>query len=184
MPLAPILAEGEAGGAVIGFSRRHFTVPPVGGGLFRIHSAVDTLRVTGENFDHATGEGGIEANLAGGKVGKLEVNFKVLDPNLPLVLFLRHWKTEDSSVRMRITVDGDDELGGLGGAVIERHIDSKMISGGSENVTQIVLRSKDFGSYEFFNYLRLGLNRLRIELAASDGDANRCGYVLHSIAVA
>jgi hypothetical protein len=160
---------------VVGFNPSHFTVRPFDGKPFRVHSGMNNLCVMGRRFAERHEDVGLAADLSSKKTAELHVYFKSLDPEQQLVLFMRHWKLNETGIHVSVRINDT--------AVVERHVDSAMIADGSQNVTTVILRNTDFGSYEFFDYLKLGLNHLHIRVRAEDPEANSCGYVLHTLAI-
>jgi hypothetical protein len=116
---------------------------------------------------------GITADLSSGGTASLQIMFKVIDTDEEYALILKHWKTTDAGVAIVIDING---------VQIVRHVDELEGEGGANNVTKIPLRSFDFTSTNYHDYLRLGLNRISVTASAEDS-TSACGYVLRALAV-
>jgi hypothetical protein len=99
---------------------------------------MNNLCVMGRRFAERHEDVGLAADLSSKKTAELHVYFKSLDPEQQLVLFMRHWKLNETGIHVSVRINDT--------AVVERHVDSAMIADGSQNVTTVILRNTDFGS--------------------------------------
>jgi hypothetical protein len=177
LALDPIGAESSNNGAIVGFARSQFIAQPASDKTFSIKSAANKLYVTGEGFDApADGDSPLKASFASlSTPTALHLNFKIVDPDQDYSLYLKHWKTTDNGCKLTITINGD--------ATLVRHIDSTEAGGGSDNVMKIWLRNRDYTSVEFYDYLKLGLNRIDIVVEPEDPAKPPCGYALRACAI-
>ncbi|MCR9255378.1 MAG: hypothetical protein NXI16_04705 [Alphaproteobacteria bacterium] len=179
LALEPIVGEGAEAGAMIGFALDKFACGPSTSDGFRIHSGLNNLIVTGKGFEHpqigSDKRYGLQADLADGKEASFKVYFKVIETEAELVLFARCWRVEGPGVHLKFDINGILSF--------YQYVDSGVAEAGSDNVLTITLRQKDFSSYEFFDYLKIGLNEIDVTVTCSDNKAKSSKFVLHSIAI-
>ncbi len=183
LALDPIDGVGADNGAALGFSpemvcRRH--VPTYG--TFRAVSPANTLALRGRGFLPPAKDTPLKAELSSDGKASLEVFFKILDTDEEYSLIFKHWKSDDLGCMLTFDINGF--------VGITRLVDDREGEGGSNNVTAIALRSTDFTSTDYHDYLHLGLNRIKITITAAmatgadaDDPAPPCGYVLRALAV-
>jgi hypothetical protein len=178
LALDPIVAEGPDNGAVVGFVKSQFYVPPDSAQGFGITSTANNLLVTGTDFQSpSTNDALMTADLNNGKTATMNVAFKILDDETDFTLFLKHWKTGDQGCILTITVNGSADA-------IVRHVDSLEAGSGSDNLMRVTLRSKDYVSNDYYDYLVPGLNTVTIVLAADDpASTSGCGYAIRALAI-
>jgi hypothetical protein len=178
LALDPILCEGPENGAVIGFVNAEPRAMANGGSCLVATAGANTLYAFTAGFTApADSDAVLTANLSASATAQLTLRFKIADALNSYALFLKHWKDADAPVLLSISVNGN--------APILRHVDSRENGSGSDNVTTIMLRNRDYSSNDFVDYLQLGLNEIVIQVAiskdAASGDA--ICYALRSIAI-
>jgi hypothetical protein len=175
LSLAPVAFAGPGNGAVMGFVLSEFITPP-SAGPFRVKSAANNLYVSqGAGFDAMTSDDSVltASHVTTAAPASLTVQFKVIDPLLELSLHLKHWKTTAAGCLITLVVNGQ---------TITRHIDAMNAGSGADNITTITLRSRDYTSPDYYDYLIMGVNTLTLTIAPSDGNAT-AGYALRALAV-
>jgi hypothetical protein len=197
--LDPLLNTDSAPSAIIGFVPRQFLVPPVPATAdpsdpvpFKIISTGNNLLITDTTDyanDHLTsadagaGFAASETALTAAFTDNctsltMSVNFKLLDTDTAYKLFMKHWKSSDTGVRMTIVVNGDQD------SQIVLYIDALEAEGGESNLSSIALRDLSFGSTDYHDYLQLGLNQLDITLTPlSSGNPSKCGYHIRALSI-
>jgi len=197
--LDPLLNTDSSPSAIIGFVPRQFLVPPVPATAapadpepFKIISTGNNLLITDTTdyaSDHLTpadagaGFAAAETALTAAFTDNctsltMSVNFKLLDTGTAYKLFMKHWKSSDTGVRMTIVVNGDQDN------QIVLYIDALEAEGGESNLSSITLRDLSFGSTDYHDYLQLGLNQLDITLTPiTSGNPGKCGYHLRALSI-
>jgi hypothetical protein len=175
LALKPIVALGSGNGAVIGFVKSEFIAPP-GPNPFRIKSSANNLYVTnGTNFSAPSGEDSVlSATVTASAPASFTVQFKIDDPAIELALHLKHWKTGDGDCKITLTMNGED--------TVVRYVDAMKAGSGADNLTTVILRSRDYTSQDFYDYLRMGLNRIDVAVTPAEGSES-CGYALRALAI-
>lgn len=108
----------------------------------------------------------------------LTLYFKITDSVSEYNLYLKHWKTQATAVRIDIVVNN------LTGSPITKYVDAFEGEGGENNLHVIALRDLDFTSVSYHDYLQLGLNSITLTLSPIDGDySSVCGYQVRAISV-
>lgn len=154
--LDPLDAGAGVNGAVIGFVEGKFLYPPAYGQSFRIASDDNNLLVRGTGFDPA-----MQTDFSHGAV-TLDVYFKLLDADADIQLHLKHWKVGDLGATMTLAING---------TTLTTHVDGTESS--DQSYTSVTLRRKDFASVEYCDYLRLGLNTLKLTITGPAGAVYR-----------
>ena len=177
--LDPIQDEGLANGAIVGFVPSQFMVAPKAGGEFKIASGANNVLITGTGFESfANSNAPLSARIGGlGPVG-MSVEFKIADSDLELTLFFKHWKKSSKGCILTIVVNENPP--------ITRHVDSFESGNGTDNVTRIILRHKDYTSPDFYDYLVMGLNKIAITYAVAPDpaiDPPESVYVIRALAI-
>jgi hypothetical protein len=182
LALDAIPGEGPDNGAIVGFNRREFIKPPAGSAGFRIKSTVNNLYVTGAGFNAPVSDNApMETDFSDGEV-EVNVAFKVISRTDEYALILKHWKTRAAGCRVSIVVNGDTEN------AITRHVDALEAGNGADNIISIILRSRIDMTSDYFDYLQLGLNTLKLTIipsyeAGETGVTESCGYALRALAI-
>lgn len=177
LALRPITRAGSGNGAIIGFVKSEFIIPPGASPVeFRLTSAARNLYISkGKGFDTLAGNDAVltAGNISANFPASFLLRFKVIDPDLELSLHLRHWKTTNVGCLMTLNINGH---------VITRHVDTANAGGGSDNVTTITLRSLDYTNPDIYDYLTVGMNEIVVTIMPADGKA-LCGYALRALAI-
>jgi hypothetical protein len=175
LSLEPITSTGIGNGAVVGFVQTEFIAPP-SANKFRLKSSANNLYISqGTGFDAPADDDSVltAENISSSTPASLLVQFKITDPDIELTLHLKHWKTTPAGCALTIDVNGQS---------IMRHIDSMNASGGTDNITSITLRTRDYTSPEYYDYLVMGLNVISVSIAPSVSGST-CGYALRALAI-
>lgn len=177
LALDPISADPGDSGAIVGFVPSQFVAPPAAGQSFQIKSAANNLLVTASGFDVPASEDAPlqVAALTSKAPATLRAAFKIADTEEIYALFLKNWKLTQGGCVLNIHVNG--------GGPIVRHVDSAESGSGSENVTQVILRHRDYTSSEFYDYLVMGINELEITISPAE-PATSSGYAIRALAIA
>ncbi|UNK48538.1 hypothetical protein MNR01_12350 [Lysobacter sp. S4-A87] len=86
--------------------------------------------------------------------------FKVTDTVGEVSLYLKHWKHDAAAVRLDIKVNEFD--------LPAQYVDAKQGVGGMSNRTQIILRSVDYMAEDFCDYLKVGLNEIKVTVSTAE----------------
>ncbi|HEV7228019.1 hypothetical protein [Brevundimonas sp.] len=168
--LDPILSGDGDNGAVVGFIKSKFLAPPGTTTAFKILSDANNLQVEGSGFDATM-------TTAGGKTtSSLTVHFKILDATTDYALFLKAWVAKAGSCLLSFTFNGDPD------STVTRRVDALEGQGGENNLISVVMRNKDYTSNDFHDYLKLGANRIDIQIAA-DGSGAAAPFALKALAI-
>lgn len=175
LALDPVVEEGSRNGAVVGFLKAQFlSLPPTAVDGFRIKSAANNILVTGSGFaPPATYSAPMTADLKSGAV-TFNIFFKVIGALENITLFLKSW-ISDSSSRCYLAIN----VNGL--STIYRHIDATENGDGSDNVTAVTLRSQDFSSPDFYDYVLMGLNQITVTVSPSSDPTHQSAPGVYSI---
>ena len=180
--------------AIIGFIPRRFVVlpnPATGTSdatLFKIISSANNLLVEDTTqypspCDPGAGFTSYETYLAANfspncLVLQMTVYFKVIDTANYYTLYLKHWKTDVTGVKLTLVINNDANM------TITKYVDSIEAEGGENNLLSIVLRDLDYSSVDYHDYLQLGLNSIQITIEPIGGVyVAGCGYQLRAISV-
>jgi hypothetical protein len=175
LSLEPITQPGMGNGAVVGFFLTEFIAPPTAK-PFRLKSTANNLYISqGTGFDALAGDDSVltAEQITAAKPASFITQFKIMDPDIELSLHLKHWKTQAGSCALTITVNGKTIL---------RHVDSLQASGGTDNITTISLRTRDYNGPEYYDYLVMGINTITVSIAPSVS-TDTCGYALRALAI-
>ncbi|WP_104666954.1 hypothetical protein [Ensifer adhaerens] len=180
--LHPIIADGPGNEAIVGFAPLEFARAPDASGAFRIFSGANNIYVTGAGFTEFTqSDGVLRADLGPkNKTASLSVSFKIADTEKEFSLYLKHWTTTQAACTLTIVINKNVRN------PIIRRVDASDASSGSDNITKVILRDKDYASADYYNYLRTGLNELDIVIGPLDGNPSgewSCGYALRALLV-
>ncbi|MGJ4953737.1 hypothetical protein [Bradyrhizobium sp. HKCCYLS20291] len=170
--LDPILDHGLDNGAVLGF------LPGTAIALAnsdKFISGSNNLQVVGTGFTVPTTQAApMLASVTSAAGASLTLNFKIVDPDAPLSLHLKHWVKSDGPCKLTISYNG---------AFTETHyVTAKEAEGGNDNVLEITLRNKSYGSVEYRDCLILGCNTVVIQISPADG-STAAQYALRAIAL-
>lgn len=164
--LNPLLPKVHS--SVIGFVDNDFVVEP-NSGPFEAVSSSNNLYVCSNDSTVSRGDLGLEVTK-----GKsiLSVNFKINDTFDDYHFFLKHWiKSENSNVLLKIKVNQR--------SVIDNVQLSLEGQGGQNNITEISLRNLRYASVDYHDYLRVGLNKVEIEIDIEDDNI----YFLRALSI-
>ncbi len=180
--------------AIIGFIPRRFVVLPVpvtgtsDAIPFKIISAANTLLVQdtteypipcdpGAGFNSS--ETVLAANFSSNCLAlQMTVYFKVIDTANSYILFLKHWKSGVTGVKLTLVINNDADM------IITKYVDAIEAEGGENNLLSIVLRDLDYSTVDYHDYLQLGLNSIQITIEPIGGVyVADCGYQLRAISV-
>ncbi|SFM84728.1 hypothetical protein [Nitrosomonas communis] len=184
LALDAIGGPGTNNGAALGFSPDVIARRPVTpNGAIKMVSPTNTLALRGAGFLLPALDTPLKANVCAGGIATLNLFFKVADIEDEYSLIFKHWKADEAGCLLTIDINGL--------ITVTRLVDDREGEGGSSNVTEIVLRSTDFTSIDYHDYLRLGLNQITIKITEAppkhsdpDDPAPPCNYVLRALAVA
>jgi hypothetical protein len=169
----PLLALDPLSGslpAVIGFVPDQFAVAPTSsGGDFAIAADANNLLVRGSGF---TSVMATDFPASAGSSAQITVYFKVIDTNSDINLSLKNWVVGMPCL-LTIVVNGQSTL--------YRYVDAPETSGGSDNITVVSLRYKNFASVNYCDFLQMGLNEVSITITPTAKTATT--YQLLAIAV-
>jgi hypothetical protein len=183
LALDPIVSAGSRNGAIIGFVKGEFVAAPASDGApFRAKSGSNTLYATGQGFDAPATNDAVLSSTAvtAAAPAKLTLFFKVTDEMVELALHLKHWKLGDAGCVVTIAINEADPARPV--SPIVRHVDARESGGGTDNLISIMLRSKDYTSNDFYDYLVVGLNTIVVTISPAQGQTT-CGYALRAIAI-
>jgi hypothetical protein len=107
---------------------------------------------------------------------ELTLYFKILDSVGDYALFLKSWKAGATGVKLTLVINGETET------TIVKYIDAREAEGGDNDLTRISLRDLDFTSIDYHDYLRLGLNAIRITMEPM-GPPETCRYQIRALSV-
>ncbi len=195
--LDPIISPTGRGrsSAIIGFLPHRFFIAPVQATAsakpvnFKTLSSTNNLLIS-----DTTQYGSLTANDAGAgfsasdaslsaqftencKTLQLTVNFKIADVINDYTLYMKHWKSGSKGVVLNIIINGYTDN------ALTKYVDSSEAEGGESNLLSIALRDLDFGSIDYHDYLKLGLNTIVVNITPIDGDVANGGYQVRAISV-
>ena len=186
LALEPLPTREEDGGAIIGFVRSQFLAEPDNKQGFSIKSTANTLYAVGTGFTTpASGDAPMTADVTNAPA-TMTVYLKVDDADSDLSLHIKHWKVTPAGCLMTIEINPPPSANGVpANDPITRHIDSFEAGSGTDNVTEVILRRKDYASGDFYDYLQLGLNTITIQIASLDTSKSpaQCVYAIRALAV-
>jgi hypothetical protein len=169
LPLYGLDPLSGAGPAVIGFVPDQFVVAPTSSGSpFAIAADANDLLARGTGFTSV-----MATDFSAGAV-QLTVYFKVIEPNTDISLSLKNWLEGTVPCKLTIAVNGQTPL--------VRYVDAPETSGGSDNITVVTLRYKDYTSVNYCDYLQMGLNQVSITIAPT-ASTPATSYQLLAVAV-
>ncbi|KAG0183958.1 hypothetical protein DFQ28_000390 [Apophysomyces sp. BC1034] len=176
LALEPIVSSGSRNGAIIGFVPSEFFLSAGQSKPFRLKSNVNNVYITnGTGFAAQSDDDSVltASNITESAPASMTIQFKAVNPNLELTLYLKNWKTTSTACKLKFTINGQD---------IYRTVDSEFASTGDDNLTRVQLRVKDYVGSEYYDYLVMGLNTINLTITPADG-ASSCGYALRAIAL-
>lgn len=83
---------------------------------------------------------------------------KVVDTVDDYVLFIKHWKAGSGGVVITLVINSDTAN------PIKKYVDENMTEGGEKNLLSITLRNQDYASFDYHDYLQLGLNAIQMTI--------------------
>jgi hypothetical protein len=188
MGLDPLGVNSDA--AIVGFIPSKF-IPPVSGTApapqtFKTISATNDLIIE-NTTDYSKGD------ISGFTVSQtcltalwsdaqdfayqITLFFKIIDSVNDYTLYIKHWLTKTTGVRLQVVVNGDTSN------TITKYVDAIEGEGGDNNLLSIALRNLDFASIEYHDYLRLGLNSVTITMEPIDQGWSSCGYQIRAVSI-
>ena len=167
--LDPIQDGRADNGAAIGFLEpSKFLAVPRDGKPFKILSDGNVLQVAGTGFDEP-----MSTRFSNGDV-TLSIAFKIVDQSFDYVMFFKHWNLGAVGCQLSLVFNGNTA------SPVIRHVDSQEGQGGDDNLDAISLRSSDYTSIDYHDYLVLGLNTVEVTVTPDGAGA---GYVLRALAI-
>jgi hypothetical protein len=94
---------------------------------------------------------------------QMTMYFKVVDSTSDYSLYIKHWKTGDVGVKLTFVINGDSTN------PIVQYVDAPLAEGGDANLLSAVLRSQNFTSVYFYDFLQLGLNSVQVTIEPIGG---------------
>jgi hypothetical protein len=156
--------------AIIGFVPDQFdTAPTSSGSQFDITADTNDLLVRGTGFTSI-----MATDFTAGTV-EMTLYFKVIDAERDINLSLKNWIQGGGPCQLTIQVNGQSTL--------TRYVDVPETGGGSDSLTVIALRYKNFTSVNYCDYLRMGLNEVTITIVATVPPPATTTYQILAIAV-
>lgn len=183
LSLAPIIDSGSQNNAVVGFVNTEFiSAPSASTSTFRLKSSANNIYVCGSGFGPlATSDSIFSANnVTVEEPAVIQLQFKVVNANLELSLYIKHWKNSPAGCIITAAINEPNPTQPI--LPIVRHVDALEGGSGGDNVTVITLRSKDYTSSDFYDYLVMGLNTIYLTVAPDDGQGS-CDYCVRAIAI-
>jgi hypothetical protein len=183
LALDPITQAGARNGAVIGFVKSEFIAPPAAPPTpFRLKSGSNNMYVSGSGFGALDNENSVltakDATTAA--PASLTIQFKMTSENLELSLYFKHWKLSAAGCVLTVLVNEPDPTKPV--SPIVRHVDARDAASGTDNITAITLRKKDYTSVEFYDYLVMGLNTIIVKITPEEGQPS-CAYAIRALAI-
>jgi hypothetical protein len=175
--------------AIIGFIPNKFIVKPFFA-PFKIISSTNTLLIE-DTTDYgvtypssspffSVSETALVASLNSSLPNPLcfTAYFKVIDNVFDYKLYMKHWKTGATGIKLTITINGD-----IDNSII-KYVDALEAEGGENNLLTISLRDQNFSSIDYHDYLQLGLNSIQLTIEPINGQYGaNCGYQLRAISI-
>lgn len=113
----------------------------------------------GEGAGFSSSEMGLTATFTDKcKALQMTMYFKVSDTVTDYSLFIKHWKTGDVGVKLTFVINGDEAN------PFTHYVDAPLAEAGDTNLLSVVLRSQNFTSVYFYDYLQLGLNSITMTI--------------------
>jgi hypothetical protein len=172
--LDAVTSSAPGNGALIGFVPNKFLIPPTLATPFKITSGSNNMQVTGSGFSFV--DGGLPLQSTAGQVASLEVHFKVLDDTEEYSIYFKHWRLGTGPLTFVVIIN--DEIS----STIAKFVDAGEGEGGENNLLSISLRNLDFSSTDYHDYLRRGVNKVRIDVAPLSGNSSAV-YCLRALAL-
>lgn len=176
--------------AIIGFIPNKFIINP-SQGPFKILSTSNTLMIE-DTTDYGdtvaypaapyftASDRALMATLTTAPPKPLSITayFKVVDTVNDYKLYLKHWKTGATGIKLTININGD-----IDNSII-KYVDALEAEGGENNLLTISLRDQNFSSIDYHDYLQLGLNSIQLTIEPIDGQYGvNFGYQLRAISI-
>ncbi len=185
MGLAPLGLPNKP--AITGFLPKNFVVDP-SNNPFKIISLTNTLLIEDSTSYTAypaspyffVSETALTARLTTPLPGPLSITayFKIVDTVNDYKLYLKHWKTGTTGIRLTITINEDPD------SAIIKYVDALEATGGENNLLSVSLRDQNFSSVDFHDYLQLGLNSIQLSIEPIDNKYGAdCGYQLRALSI-
>ena len=167
--LAPVQVNPSEGIPTIGFMKSNFIYAPhKNTDSFKIISPKNNLEAKGTGFDSVM-KSSFKTNP------KIDLNFKIQDTTFGYSLAIFHWLEEGSgNCTLNWKVNGQHS-----GSI---NLTQQKNTNNNENMTQISLRNLDYRSFNFHDYLVIGLNHIEITIVPEDPKQMHA-YTLSSISI-
>lgn len=201
MALAPLSVNTQA--AIVGFIPSKFIVKPVPATIdptsnelippvrFKIISTTNDLLIadsTDYQPDCSAGAGFRASDTSLSATFsetcpelKMTLYFKVIDSVSTYNLYLKHWKTQQTGVQVKMTIN-KNPLYPDDATVITQYVDAMEAEGGEGNLLTIALRNQNFASVDYHDYLQLGLNSIEISITPLSS-GTPCEYEVRAISI-
>jgi len=173
------LGSGSRSGSLICFTPSQFRIAPrAATDPFTIAPSTNDMLVQGTGgFTFSSDLDAVFQADVTMESAEMDVVFKVTNTQDEYSLYLKHWKLSDTGCTLTITIN-------QGSPTIVRHIDAAESEGGSDNVLRVVLRNLDYSSSDFYDYLNVGVNWIKIQISSDDAtNASTSVYAIRSLAI-
>ena len=186
LALDPVPASASDEGAIIGFALSQFLAGADNAKGFSIKSTANTLYITGNGFTPPTSnDAALTADVTKAPA-TFTIYLKVDDADRDLSLFIKHWKATETGCLMTIQINPPVPGAGSqnpGSDPITRYVDASESGSGTDNITEIILRKKDYTSADFYDYLALGMNTIEVKIESLDPTSPQCVYAIRAVVV-
>lgn len=181
--------------AVVGFLAKNFTIAPrlstvsTPPSQFEIVAATNNLIVKDQTtYPVDCGDNGGFENYRKSLKGRfsekcpiliISIFFKILDHIDNYTLYMKHWKLNDTNIHLKFTINGDTDT------TFSNIVDSLEATGGGNNMLSIDLRNETVSELNYYDFLKLGINRVDIELSPENltDITSTTGYQLRALSV-
>lgn len=191
MALDPLGTKANA--AIIGFIPSKFIVRPGGTtdenlqSKFEIISATNDLKIidTTPYMDLTFADAGFSASETALTARfdamcrdlYMTLYFKVTDLVDDYTLTIKHWKSGSVGVVLTFRFNDDQET------VIRKYVDTEEAEGGENNLLSVSLRTLDYASIDYHDFLQLGLNSVEIGIQPIGDEVGGCEYQVRAISI-
>lgn len=103
--------------------------------------------------------------------------FKIIDSVQNYNLYIKHWKSAATGVMLTLIINEEEAN------PIVKYVDALEAEGGENNLLTIALRNQDFTSVDYHDYLKLGLNSIRVTIQPVDGNYQQCRYQVRAMSI-
>lgn len=199
--LDPISSDTKKRSAIIGFTPNKFVVQPevvtitgvAPANLLEIISQDNNLSVrdnstytnavVGEGFSYS--ETSLHTTFVAGNANPFSLlcHFKIVDLDMDYTLYMKHWKTSEIGYQITILINDEKNDTTTQPVAIIKYVDSLEAEGGEENLLSISLRNTNFLSNDYHDYLRLGLNTVKISIQPMGVPTQDITYQLRALSI-